>query len=333
MLEQDRFHNTDRISRREFNKRTLVFLGGLVAAGCQPETTRQSPQETFFFPTAVPREVSPEQERLERHAEFHYPTVEGKEVPAKPYLSLPFRKSDLNEGYQITEGWIYSKDEQAIHGLSEHMGVDLAVPYGTPVVSPVDGYVMSSYHTFWVDNGSRYYKGQAVRLGLGYFVQIYDPSVNRFIQLAHLSEIDDSIPFSPADEQPGVDLNYNPTNHDLLIGQMENHHAYIEVAKGQPLGKVGFSGLAWGLAYEDEYRINAEGRPIYPNPPIRSWDEPHVHLEEFWRDQVTGQKTARRDPFGIYSTAEDYSSSSRKGIQGKDPLFLMQSNGMPQFAG
>ncbi len=332
MLEQELF------SRREL----FVAGAGLFIAACGgKETPRPSFSPETIFPKPLPkpltpeprRSLSPEEERLARHDRFHYPTVEGKEVPAKPYLTLPFRESDIKGDYDITEGWIYSKEEQAIHGFTEHMGIDIAMPYGTPVISPVDGYAMSSYHTFWVDNGSRLYKKMPVRLGLGYFVQIYVPSVNRFLQLAHLSEIDQAIPFSPAEEQPGIDLSYNPTNHNLPIDQLKGSSAVMQIIKGQSLGKVGFSGLAWGVKYEDEYALGRDGRPIYPDPPIRSWDEPHVHFEEFWRDQSTGEKTARRDPFGIYSTAEDYPTPYRRGVQGIDPLFLMQGNNLPQFSG
>jgi len=322
-MERDRLSTG--ITRREFLKYASIFIAGIgVILACGPE--RESAMPT------IPTESlsSPELERLARHKRFHYPIIEGKEIPATPYLTLPFRESDLKGGYDITEGWIYSQEEQEIHGLVNHNGIDIAVPYGTEVVAPTDGYAMSSYHTFWLRGDAgiiKKYQGMPLRFGLGYFVQIYASSINRFIQMAHLSDIDSSVPFSPpiANEE-----DWMPNNHTLRIAELKNYQKVVMVEKGQPLGKVGYSGLAWG--YED-YRVGIQ-RPLQIDPTIqKSWDEPHVHFEEFWRDQNTGQKIANRDPYGIYSTREDYPTPIRRGISGKDSLFFIGNNSLPSLAG
>lgn len=313
-----------RFTRREFMQMMAgtgaTFL--LTACGIREESVEPTPQPIDILPSPA------EQIRLARHREFHYPIIEGKEVPADPYLTLPFRESDVKSGYDITEGWIYSQEEQAIHGFIDHNAVDIAGPYGTLVTAPSDGFAMSSYHTFWLkDNSGRTktYQGKPLRFGLGYFVQMYIPSVNRFIQMAHLSDIDPSIPFS-VPVANGDD--WSPTNHTLKVTDIRNHPQIVEVKRGMPLGKIGFSGLAFG--YED-YSAGVQ-RPVKIDPNIqKSWDEPHVHFEEFWRDQNTGQKI-QRDPYGIYSTARDYPTLTRKGLNGENPLFFIGNNSLPVFA-
>lgn len=268
--------------------------------------------------------------RLERYKEYHYPIIEGKKVLPIPYLTLPFRKADVHGRYDITEGWMYSTGESAIHGFTEHDGVDFALPYGTPVVAPADGYAMSSYHTFWIlneDGSKRTYEGKPIRFGLGYFVQMYIPSVNRYIQIAHLSDVDAAIPFSTPSAN-GED--WVPSNHTLSVPDLKMSPQYVKVRKGQVIGKVGFSGLGWGY---EEYEAGAT-RPIAIDPTVKkSWDEPHIHFEDFWRDQTTGVKMANRDPYGIYGTTADYPTPTRKGEPMMTPLFLRGINPfLPKFA-
>lgn len=309
---------------RKFTRRDFLKLAGAtvigVAAGYVLKSALTQP------PAFSSEQLSSEQAR----SAGHYPIIEGKEVPADPYLTLPFREADLEGQYDITEGWRYSQEEHAIHGFVNHYAIDIAVPFGTQVVAPADGYAMSTYQTFWIKNDdgtTRTYQGKPLRFGLGNFVQLYVPSVNRFVQLGHLSDVDPAIPFS----LPIADgEDWTPTNHTLKIIELQNHPMVVKVKKGQFLGKVGYSGLAFG--YED-YEAGAT-RPVQIDPKTqKSWDEPHVHLEDFYRDQSTGLKIANRDPFGIYSTRIDYPTPTRKGIRGRNPLFSMGNNSLPGFAG
>lgn len=343
-----------RIGRRDFLKIAGATAGlsalNIFLNGCMDDNSQKTPEdmveeERKKFKERVAKETpaDPEQMRIkalqeQRHREFHYPKIEGKEVPATPYLTLPFRSRDIPEfGYEITEGWEYSKEESAIHGLKNHRGVDIAVPYGTLVVAPADGYAMSSYHTRWIKDEAgkeKTYEGKSIRFGLGYFIQMYIPGVNRFVQLAHLSELDPAIPFSKPVYNRPTD-NWNPVNHTLRIHELKDHPAVVFVGRGTPLGKVGFSGLAWG--YKD-YNPQTE-RPVAPDPEkFKSWDEPHVHLEDFWRDQGTGEKGWQRDPYAIYLTAGYYPDPKkdqpdpRNNLRfGKDPLWFFAGD-MPAFA-
>lgn len=309
----------------------LVAVAPLVYA-CAP----RGPER--ISPTAIPTSITVKETKYPtatkeqllkarqegRWQEFHHPIVEGKETEAIPYLSLPFQSGTV---YRVTEGWEYSREETTIHGFVNHKGIDLAAPYGTSVVAPADGYAMTSYHTTWIRTGKeiRTYQGKPIRYGLGNFIQIYIPTINRFVQLGHLSEIDPTIPFSMPVEESG---DWQPTNHTLPASEIVKNSAYVPVKKGQPLGRVGYSGL--GLGYED-YRAG-EKRPLIIDPnQYKSWDEPHVHLEEFYRDQKTGTKGWQRDPYGIYLTAEYYPDTTHNQPFGKEPLFLLNGN-LPVFA-
>lgn len=298
-------------------------------------------------PTISPRSLNT------RHQAFHYPHPEDltEEVKPIPYLKLPFKKDDLvknplnkNELYDIYQGWIYSQKELDIHNNNPiHAGVDINVPYGTQVISPVDGFAMSSYNTQWVREGEDYkeaaidneeykkpirkYQGKEIRLGLGYFVYIYVPAVNRFLELAHLSDIDSSIPFSPPTHNSKTD-SWDPENYKTSIEDISKNPYWVAVKKGDPLGKVGHSGLTWGY---DEY-IEGTKRPIVLDlSKFRSWDIPHVHLEEFYINQKTKQKGWQRDPYAVYDTYEHYPTKTRKGGMGKDPLWILDKDNLPQF--
>lgn len=58
-----------------------------------------------------------------------------------------------NNPYNITEWMIYSQHEQDLYRIyfgekfTEHDGVDIHLPYGTPIYAPCDMYVMSSYQS------------------------------------------------------------------------------------------------------------------------------------------------------------------------------------------
>ncbi len=271
--------------------------------------------------------MNPEQESFsfKRHNKFHHPEINGTVIESKRYLTLPFLSSTGQ--YQITEGWMYSKAEKAIHGARVHGAVDFHVPYGTIVVAPCDGLAISSYHSFpiKVENGqTKQLDGKDIYFGLGYFVQIYVSEIGRYVQLGHLSEIDDSIPFGIPKLEKGV---WNPTNHILKPEEMENNPIIVKVQKGQILGRVGFSGLRWGY---DDYQETASRPVLLDISSFTSYDEPHLHFEEMGRDDE-GKKGWQRDPYDIYLTARNYPTLTRGRPIGEESLFIIGNNGLPVF--
>lgn len=317
------------IGRRKFIEGSLVAMTALTGCNSRFQLPTLTPDGSA--PTAKPMKEqtrTPEQRRAELLAQHHYPVIEGKRIEAKAYLYLPTKNSD----YEITEGWFYSREESSIHKAIVHAGIDIALPYQDEVVAPCDGYVTASFQSTWrvvsgkqithTINGTE----RPIRFSLGYFITLYTEDTNRFLQLAHLSDIHPDIPFSqpvPSGE------NWVPTNHDLRPEVFKTSRFAVRVKKGDPLGKVGYSGLAWGN-YEEF--IQGSSRPIVVDPNIyKSWDEPHIHLEEFWRNQA-GQKTAQRDIYGVYGTALDYPSPKRTGVKSRDPLVFLGENGLAKLA-
>lgn len=278
-----------------------------------------------------------------RHRVVHHPIVEGQEVQPTPYLTLPFARATLIESvksygdksfnakrlYDVTEGSFYSRAETKIHGYKIHGGIDYHAPYGTPLVAPCDGLAMASYHSFQLTDEQdkpRMLDGKEIYFGLGYFVQIYHPETNRFVVLGHMSDVDPAIPFSLPVFDEG---DWNPTNHTLRIEELGSHPAVVNVQRGQEVGKLGFSGLRHGYA---DYR-EGEIRPVQIDPTkLKSYDEPHVHFEEYFRDQTNGRKRAQRDPYDIYLTARNYPTPTRHRPMGPEPLFHIDENGLPIFA-
>jgi murein DD-endopeptidase MepM/ murein hydrolase activator NlpD len=279
-----------------------------------------------------------------RHGIVHHPVVEGVEVPPVPYLTLPFAQESLIQSvracgdrsfssrrlYDVTEGSFYTKAETRIHGIRVHGGVDYHAPYGTPIVAPCDGFVLpASYHSFPLTDERdrpRMLDGKELYFGLGYFVQIYNPEVNRFVVLGHLSDIAKGISFSPPIFDEG---SWNPTNHTLKIEELKDHPAVVSVKQGDEVGRLGFSGLRYG--YEDYYA--GEKRPVQIDPTKQvSYDEPHVHFEEYFRDQTNGRKGWQRDPYDIYLTARNYPTPTRRRPMGPEPLFHIGKDGLPVFA-
>lgn len=264
-----------------------------------------------------------------RHYKIHHPFINDRIIEPIPYLTLPFGKEDFSKStYSITEGWRYSRQEQKIHGYAIHGGIDYQAPYGTVIVAPCDGYAISSYFSFPIKNGDSVKRidGKQVYFGLGYFVQIYNPEVNRFVVLAHLSEVDPSIPFSLPTFKDNI---WAPTSHNLKINELTDHPYVVQIKRGDVIGKLGYSGLRWGY---EEY-IEGSSRPVViDETKCISFDEPHVHFEEYWRDQKTEVKGYQRDPYDIYLTARNYPTPKHKALIGREPLFILGSDGLPIFA-
>jgi len=276
---------------------------------------------------------------------YHQPRYPGEvdRLEAKPYLRLPFRNEDLSRAqirpsqlgitskinYSISEGWYYSRDVTKILPY-RHLAVDFALPYGFPVAAPCDGYAISSYYSYPLFDSRENVKkvdGKVFNFGIGYFVQIYNPKVNRFIQVGHLSDIYKSIPFSV----PVRNRNrWEPTNNilttkELMSGDNQN---VVYVKTGDTVGYVGYS----GLCYEDDYK-HGYVRPYKIDPQkIRTWSIPHIHMDEFQRNYETGKKDWRRDPYDIYSWRNFYPTHTNSVPIGNNPLFFTDSNNRPIFA-
>jgi hypothetical protein len=272
------------------------------------------------------------------HERFHYPVIDGEETKAIPYLTLPFRKADLSkyplsnqELYHIAEGWIYSKEELSItHVNPLHGGIDFDVPYGTPVVAPADGYALSSYNTAVIkdeEGNARIYKGKPISLGFGYFVRMYIPSVNRLVTMGHLSNIAPNINFVLPTNEAGT-WKSNSLSKMSSTEWMSNPFAtYIK--KGTVVGYVGYSGLTWGY---DDYKEGAIRPVVIDQNKYVSWDEPHLHFEEEGINPDTGEIGWQRDPYAVYGTSDKYPSPKNKLQTGKDPLFILNKEGLPVFA-
>ncbi len=294
---------------------------------------------------------SPEEwaDYLQQHwYEVHCQPVDDKIPSPLAFLTLPFTKDNLvwslrKQGVlinvigkkfpHISEGYVYSAEEAAIHGKEVHAGIDFDAPYRTPVVAPCDGWAMASYHSTKItDNEGKpfYHRGKTIGYALGLFVQIWVPEVGRFVQLGHLSSIHESIPYSMP--TPNGD-DCIPTNHNLPIERIPySSEAYGYIKRGEPVGTVGHSGLQSG--YHLEYDIRRSRPPFLSPWRNRSWDTPHVHVEDYYRSQITQQKDGQRDPYGIYNIFEFYPTPAKPERLHliNEPLFLIGSNGLPIYA-
>lgn len=269
---------------------------------------------------------------------FHTPTVNGEKIEAKAYLSLPFSKEDAKGGnIKIAEGWLYAYDEYAIHNMEVHAAVDFSAPYGTIIYAPAEGYAMSSYYNLFAkdrNDKTITHEGKEIKYGLGLFVRIYVPQSNRFVDLAHLSEINQAIPFSEPEFNEEEKI-WKPSSEKVLVKDIPANPNWVKVSKGQILGKVGTSGLGWG--YED-FQGKPEKKITYDPKVNISWDEPHLHFEEFSQiekpqeGEEEGQKVAPRDILGIYSFSKGYPNLNQKLDQRFKPLILTGEDGKPLFA-
>ncbi|GEM_PF-1741691 len=272
------------------------------------------------------------QSQLSWHEVLHTPIVNGKKIEATAYLTLPFRRSDVKVPYNIYQGFIYSADELKIHGGNPvHGGIDYHLPYGTPIVAPADGYATSSYLSTWVKDEetrqTKLYQGKPIRYGFGYFVRMYIPSTDRYLDIAHMSDVDSAVPFSPPEKKED---GWYPTKYDMKTDEWKSSPNAVFVKKGSIIGAVGYSGLGWGT--EEEWHEGAT-RPVVTDPTVfKSWDKPHIHFEEFSIDQEKGIKGWQRDPYAIYDTYDYYPTPTRHTTMGKDPLFYVGTDALPKYA-
>lgn len=252
------------------------------------------------------------------------------------YLTLPFAENDLFKPgsrrgeYDITEGWLYSAFERSVHGFSLHRSLDIAVPYGTPVYAPCEGYAISTFSDRWLRDLKgriKTYQGREMRFGLGYHVVIHNQRVNRDIVLAHLSNIAPEIPFS-LPHQSGQD--WLPTSYELLYKESQRSSLIKAVKRGDLIGWVGYSGIGWG--YNNDYLKGAKRPVILDLEKYQTWDETHLHMEECRINPKTSKRESQRDIYGLYADYKEYRTPSRVGKIGKDRLIICDRAGFPVFA-
>ena len=242
----------------------------------------------------------------------------------EPFLALPLAKAtpDLS----ISQGWLYSEDERSIHPvIPVHYGVDVPLPWGTPIFAAADGWAVASYHTNDIVDS----QGRTIGFGLGLFVQIWHEEPELYSLYAHLSGLNEAhfsaingcfIPYiEPVLEggswQPRGGL-YLPV--DEFIGQAE------PVIKGDLIGYAGYTGL----------RLDYDETPAYiPNidPAMhKTWDPhgSHLHFEVYTRTPDGAMKDKRYDPFGLYGERDQYADVFTKA----HGLILANPDGSPQFA-
>jgi hypothetical protein len=271
-------------------------------------------------------------------------------VDTKQFMTIPLSRSWLEQhsiDYLITEWWRYSTGEISIHGLVNHGSVDYAVPYGTPVYAPTDGWIHAWYYntTLWAVGQRQMYQGKTLNYGLWYWVQIIRPNPQDpfntdkiiFIQLAHLSRFSPSvaqtIQWLPYIYDAGEDAikinNYSLSSQDLkdiIRGKSVSH--IIPIKQWDLIGYVGNS---W-LEQWEEIGSWYIPRPHIKNP-HNSRDEPHIHISIYKRSLDGSKKRGSvQDPYKLQTTAEKYPTHINWLVLTSWHLFKSSDGKLPDYA-
>ena len=228
-------------------------------------------------------------------------------IASAQWLSVPFAKEDA-AGIKITEGWIYSQEEQRIHGYTDHKAVDFASRVGTKVYAAADGWAVYSFHSRLIPG--RMWQGKAVGFGLGHFVQIWHSEQKRYTCYGHLSYVERHIPYLDPVQDSKQPHDFDPKAVYLPNGVIPK--GALEVHRGDLIGYVGTSGLTW-----DYTEFPSSGPDDH-----QSWDEPHLHFEVYTRG-ADGKKDRWYDPFCLYSDAKEYNPENPVSVAG---LWLFDIN-------
>ncbi len=215
----------------------------------------------------------------------------------KKTLDFPLKTSK----FKITEGFYYSDQEKAIHGLKLHGGIDYAVPRMTPVLAAADGFAYAAYQWAPLDNRKEY-KGKTIGMGYGFYVRIYHPQFDSkkhgsmFTTYGHLTKPANKIVWhKPICENEKL---FQSQAFRKKFKLLKNKRNATFVKKGEVIGYVGDSGLTWG--YKDY--------PKRPNPKkFPSWDEVHLHFEVYTRKHPL-EKKRHIDPYQISKKGSAYQS-------------------------
>lgn len=249
--------------------------------------------------------------------------AKGYASDMQPFLYLPF-SYQYYRNYLVTEWRWYSgstwylnvigSGEYFIHGKKYHHAIDYALPYWAPVLSPIDWYLVASYHNAMLKDKWYFktYGGRQLHFGLWRYVQIRNPERDLFVIVWHLSSIDEVIPIAPplpTRWKNGV-VRWDPTGMTINSGELlrminnpKDYPSIIKVKRWQRLGTVWISGLERWNQMQNILTV-----PRWPDFPMAlSWDEPHIHLEvfvnEWWQKKLI-------DPYFLYRDFRAYPDSN-----------------------
>lgn len=250
------------------------------------------------------------------------------------FLYLPFSYKHYRS-FQVTEWWRYSGStwyknmiwtwEYFIHWIKQHSAIDYALPYGTPVLAPMDGYLIASYHNAFLKEKwyFKLFQGIQLHYGLGWFVQIWNPTNDVFVVIWHLSSIDETLPVSPPyptrwkKSVSRRDPTWVTTNTGILQKMIDNPVAYPWIVYVKRWQRIWTVWVSW-IERDNEMKstVPVPRSPEFPQSVSR--DEPHIHLEVF---TIVDWKKKLLDPYNIYSDFRWYPDSNTIRTSLKNILF------------
>lgn len=241
-------------------------------------------------------------------------------VTPKPFLG-PLFESDVQP--TIEAGYLYSADETAMHGISQHGAIDFALARGTTILAPADGWAICTYGEMQLTNdgqprlislaqAQQHSSIDKLRLPSGdgpwpawygsFVLQIWHGS-GRYTQYAHIDWVDERIPYFAPTVQDNADLKHHPI---LRAPLNEYRRQAIKVKKGQVIAVSGMTGCGWGQRCYETADFNKHGRPDFRGSDYTYWDQSHLHFV------VMGQRAGKArkpryiwDPFGIYGDNQE----------------------------
>ena len=247
---------------------------------------------------------------------------------SKPFLALPFRKSQLELQQQQSwrdylyeiEGFIYNP---SLHAQALHWWIDYYSDYWTEVYSPIDWYVMSSYNfsrcydleELKSTSKHRCYHGEKLSYGLWYSVQLYCPIRDLFLLYWHFSYLASSIPY--ASPKLTKDERWNDMRSCswfALTSELREKIDHVPRAKKirqwDYLWDVWLSGLYMWRELPSKEEVSDKPRKQIDHRDFNNYTNPHLHMNVFSRND-DWSKASPFDPYDIYSRSSDYPTYER----------------------